>query len=106
MDFRYETKNEDRNFHKQRIAFIIINYNIIFIKNSEMSHWEYCESMNISKEVFNKLTRGYYLNGNIVFYKDNFIYDDKVIEEGLKYLYKIKEECKFDEANIYFRINC
>ena len=105
MDFRYETKKEARDFHKQRTAFIIINDKIIFIKNSEMSHWEYCQSINISKEIFNQLTRGYYLNGDIVFYKDNFTYDDNVIEEGLKYLYKIKEECNFDKANIYFRIN-
>ena len=102
MDFRYETKDKARDFHKRRIAFIIIDNNIHFIKNSGMSHWEVCERMNISKEIFNKLTRGFYLNGDIVFYKDNFIYDENVIEEGIKYLDIIKKECRIDKANIYF----
>lgn len=102
MDFRYETKDEVRNFHKQRVAFIIINNEIHFIKNSEESHWEYCQSLNISKETFNTLTRGYYFNGRIVFYNNNFTYDNNVIEEGLKYIVRIKEECNIDKAYIYF----
>ena len=102
MDYRYETKNEVRDFHKKRIAFIIINNKINFIKNSDLSHWEYCENLNISKDIFNTLTRGYYFNGRIVFYNDNFTYDNNVITEGLKYLVKIKEECKIDKADIYF----
>lgn len=102
MDFRYETKKGVRDFHKQRIAFVILNNEIYFIRNSEMSHWEYCQSINVTKEVFDSLTRGYYLNGNIVFYKDNFTYDNNVIAEGLKYLVRIKEECHIDKANIYF----
>ena len=33
MDYRYDTKKSIRDFHKQRIAFIIINDEIIFINN-------------------------------------------------------------------------
>ena len=102
MDYRYETKREVRDFHKQRIAFVIINNEIHFIKNSEMSHWEYCKNLSISKEIFNTLTRGYYYNGKIVFYNNNFTYDNNVIEEGLNYIVKIKEECNIDKAEIYF----
>lgn len=51
-----------------------------------MSHFEYCQTKGLNKEEFNKITRGYYLNKNLVFYKDNFIYDDDLIEESLKYL--------------------
>ena len=102
MDYRYETKNEVRDFHKQRIAFVIINNEIHFIKNSGMSHWEYCKSLNISKENFNTLTRGYYFDGRIVFYNNNFTYNNNVITEGLKYIVQIKEECKIDKADIYF----
>ncbi len=32
MDFRCETKDEARDFHKQRKAFIILNENLIFLK--------------------------------------------------------------------------
>ncbi len=29
MDFRYETKESDRDFHKKRVAFLIINNELI-----------------------------------------------------------------------------
>lgn len=32
MDYRYETKNEAREFHKQRTAFIIYENKIEFIE--------------------------------------------------------------------------
>ncbi len=102
MDYRYETKPEVRDFHKNRIAFVIIDNKINFIENSEMSHWEYCQTLNVSKEKFNELIRGYYYSQRVVFYKDNFTYDDNVIKEGLKYIVKIKEKCKFEKADIYF----
>lgn len=103
MDFRYETKDEARNFHKQRRAFIIMNNELEFIpKNSSMSHFEYCNSKGITKEEFNKITRGYYLNGNVVFYKDNFIYDEKVIEEALRFLDEISSKISVNEFAIYF----
>ena len=54
-----------------------------------MSHFEYCQTKGITKEEFNKITRGYYLDGKVVFYKDNFIYDDELINEGLSYLNEI-----------------
>lgn len=103
MDFRYETKDEAREFHSQRKAFIIMNDKLEFIPiNSSMSHWEYCKSKGLAKEKFNKITRGYYLNGNIVFYKDNFIYDEKVIKEGLAFLDEISSKISVDEFAIYF----
>ncbi len=102
MDYRYETKEEIMDFHKKRIAFIIINNELHFIKNGGLSHWEYCANMNITKEEFNKLIRGYYINNNVVFYKDNFIYDEDVINTSLKYLSKIKKECNVIRMNIYF----
>ena len=102
MDYRYETKKDVRDFHKNRMAFIIIDNIIHFIENSEMSHWEYCQSLNMSKEKFNELTRGYFFEGRIVFYKDNFTYDENVIKEALKFIIQIKEKYKFERADIYF----
>ncbi len=103
MDYRYETKDEARDFHKQRKAFVILNGTLEFLpKGSSMSHYEYCQTKGINKEEFNKITRGYYINGNLVFYKDNFIYDDKVIEESLNYINEIASTLELKEFDIYF----
>lgn len=103
MDYRYETKDEARDFHRQRKAFIILNNKLEFLPDgSAMSHFEYCQTKGVDKENFNKITRGYYLNGNLVFYKDNFIYDDNLINEALKYLKEISLKILTDEFEIYF----
>lgn len=104
IDFRYITKDESRDFHKMRRAFVIYNNQLLFIdKGSEMSHYEFCsKKLNLSKDIFNEITRGYYLDGNLVFYKDNFIFDEKVISESLKYVNQIKQSLNLTEAKIYF----
>ena len=103
MDYRYETKDEARDFHKQRKAFIILNGVLEFLpEGSTMSHYEYCQSKGLSKDEFNKITRGFYLNGNLIFYKDNFIYDDDLIKESLTHVNEIASILKLEEFNIYF----
>lgn len=103
MDYRYETKNEARDFHKQRRAFVIVNKKLDFLPlGSQMSHFEFCQSKGIDKERFNQLTRGYYLNSNLVFYKDNFIYDEFLIKEALDFVPEIAKELSLGELNIYF----
>ena len=103
MDYRYETKDEARDFHKQRKAFIILEGQIEFLpEGSSMSHYEYCQTKGLTKEEFNQITRGYYLNGNAVFYKDNFIYDDEVIENSLKVINEISKRINVEEFEIYF----
>ena len=103
MDYRYETKDGARDFYKQRKAFIILNDILEFLPyGSPMSHFEYCETKGLDKNSFNKITRGYYLNGNVVFYKDNFIFDENVINEALKYLEEISTKVSSNEFEIYF----
>ena len=103
MDYRYETKNEARDFHKSRRAFIIYDNCVEFLpQGSSMSHFEYCQSKGVSKDEFNNLVRGYYLNSNLVFYKDNFIYDDALIIEALKYIKIIAKILNESRFNIYF----
>ena len=103
MDYRYETKNEARDFHKQRRAFIILDNNLEFLpEGSSMSHFEYCQSKGMSKEQFNKITRGFYLIENAVFYKDNFIYDDSVIEEALEHISELANKLNIEKFEIYF----
>ena len=103
MDYRYETKDEARDFHKQRKAFIVLNNNLEFLpEGSSLSHFEYCKQKGLSKDEFNKITRGYYLNGNVIFYKNNFVYDDKLIDEALKYVNEISSKLNKPEFEIYF----
>lgn len=103
IDYRYETPNEIRDFHRRRRAFIILNGILEFLpENSTMSHFEYCESKGLDKKIFNKIIRGYYLNGKVVFYKDNFTYDEDLIKESLKYLKEISLKVSTAELEIYF----
>ena len=103
MDYRYETKDEARDFHKRRKAFVIINGKLEFLPaGSSMSHFEYCQTKGIDKETFNKITRGFYLEGNLIFYKDNFIYDEQLIEEALSHLNEIASILDLDGFDIYF----
>lgn len=103
MDYRYETKNEARNFHKERKAFIILKSILEFLpEGSAMSHYEYCATKGIDKDTFNQITRGYYIDGKLVFYKDNFIYDENLINEALRYIDEISQRIAKNEFDIYF----
>ena len=104
MDYRYETKDSARDFHRQRKAFIILDNKLEFLpEGTAMSHFEYCQTTKgLEKEAFNKITRGYFINGSLVFYKDNFIYDDAVINEGLKYIKEIASTISETQFEIYF----
>ena len=106
MDYRYEKKEESEIFHKLRRSFIIINGEVKYIpEGSTMSHFEFCSSIGMDKETFNKITRGYYLNGYVSFYKDNFIYDDEVISEALAHINEIAEHLSINNFDIYFGQN-
>lgn len=103
MDYRYDTKEEVRDFHRQRKAFIILNNVLEFLPDgSSMSHFEYCQTRGLDKESFNKITRGFYLNDKVIFYKDNFIFDDEVINEALNYLDEIAIKVSSNEFEIHF----
>ena len=43
-----------RNFHKKRIAFMIIDNEILFLEHSTMSHFEWYTSLNYKKGRFQK----------------------------------------------------
>ncbi len=48
------------------------------------------------------MVRGYYLDGDLVFYKDNFVYDEGVIQEALLFVNQIKSVLNLDEVKLYF----
>ena len=89
-----------RKFHKKRIAFMIINNEIIFLENSAMSHFEWYTSLNLKKEDFKNIVRGYIMDSRAVFYKGDFIYDDEVIEKAKEYGEIIKKKYNIKKLKI------
>ena len=96
-----EHKEKVENFHKSRIAFIIWKKQVMFLKNSTLSHLQWAQSLGIDKNEFNCLTRGYILNNDIVFYKGNFEFDEQVIEDAKIFANTIKTEFSLPYAKIY-----
>lgn len=95
------SKITEQEFHKSRVAFMIVENKIIYLENSTMSHIEWYLSLGYKKEEFDNVVRGYYRNGEIVFYKADFIYDDEVIEKAKKVNNDIKKYVNDKNANVY-----
>ncbi len=69
----------DKEFYQSGIAFIIYQGHIFYLKNSFLSHEEWCSALGINKDLYMKLVRGYIKNNEIVFYQGNFKYNEEVI---------------------------
>ena len=95
------TFNDDKDFHKERIAFMIVNDIPIYLKNSPLSHTQRAEELGISKEKFTTLTRGYYFNGNLVFYHRDWSFDEKTIADAKTYSKQIMEDNNISQAKVY-----
>lgn len=97
------SKNKEKiiTFHKERTAFIILDNKVVYLKNSELSHLQWAESLGIDETTFNSLTRGYVLNNNIVFYKGNFDFDKQVINHANKFAKQILNDCLLKTAKVY-----
>ena len=94
-------KITEQEFHKSRIAFMLIENKIIYLENSSMSHLEWYLSLGYEKEEFKNIIRGYYKEGKIVFYKDDFTYDNEVIEIAKKINDEIKKYANDKNAEVY-----
>ncbi len=94
-------KAKVESFHKSRIAFIILKKQVMFLKNSTLSHLQWTQSLGIDKNEFNQLTRGYVVNNDIVFYKGNFEFDEQTIEDAKNFSETIKKECSLTFAKVY-----
>ena len=102
-DFNNESNSDEvKAFHQKRIAFIIYQEKVFYIKDSTFSHWEFAQTLGISREEFDELCRGYYLDEKLIFYKGNFVYDDELIDFARKYFDEIKRELKLEKVNVYF----
>ena len=101
-NFSSKKEQEKTNvFHKQRTAFMIINNEIKFLQNSTKSHYNWAKEFNLTNDEFNKITRGYCLLNDIIFYKGNFEFDEQVIINANKFYNQIMTFCNLKTAKIY-----
>ena len=90
----------EKEFHKSRVAFLILNGEIHYLRNNEMSHTEWYDTLD-SNEDFSEITRGYVLNNNIVYYFGDFEYDGRTIEVAKKTHQKIAADNGLCEYSVY-----
>lgn len=80
----------EKDFHKNRVAFMIVENKLLFLENSEMSHFTWAKTLGIDEKHFEKLVRGFYKNNIATFYKGNFVYDAECIEVAKKFAKDVK----------------
>lgn len=84
--------NKEEVFHESRLAFMIIDDEILYLKNNKMSHKEWYFLLFNSLKNFNDVVRGYAKDDRIIYYKGDFEYDSEVIEVAKKTHNKIMDE--------------
>lgn len=92
---------KENEFHKKRIAFMIINDEVKYLIDSVMSHEEWFNSLNFNKEDFNTIIRGYYKDNKLIFYKGNFIVDDDVVRIAKEKKDEIIKELDLKDVTVY-----
>lgn len=66
---------------------------------------EWYKSLKYDLNKFDSVIRGYYREGNIVFYKGDFEYDEEVIEAAKKYGNDIKKYVNDKNAEVYVGVS-
>ena len=72
------------------ILFMIFNNEVKYLSNSNMDHKSWFISLGGKEEDYPNLIRGFINNGKIVFYKENFSYDEEVIRIAKRYAPSMK----------------
>ncbi len=91
----------EQKFHKSRIAFMIIDGELVYLSDSGMSHREWYVSLGLDESLFDSIVRGYYKSGKVLFYKGNFECDDEVINCAASYGNEVKEYVDDENALVY-----
>ncbi|MBR2828742.1 MAG: hypothetical protein IKE70_05875 [Bacilli bacterium] len=64
-----------------RIMFMVINDHVEYLKNNNYDHKEWYNTLGLDPNLYEKVIRGFIMNGKIIFFKGfNFNYDDEVIQ--------------------------
>lgn len=93
LHYKIEKMDRELEFHKSRIAFLVMDNEILYLENSPMSHKEWYLSLGYKEENFNHVIRGYLKDNKLVYYKGDFMYDDEVIQKALETEDIIKKHC-------------
>ncbi len=93
--------NGERDFHINRIAFIIVDNEIKYLRNSSLSHKEWCLSLGISDESYNNLVRGYIKDNEIVYYQGDFKYNDYVIKVCTDTYERVAKDNNLKDYSVY-----
>ena len=72
------------------ILFMIFNNEVKYLNNSNMDHREWFLSLGGNPDDYPNLIRGFISNGKIVFYKNNFSYDEEVVKAAKRYAPSMK----------------
>ncbi|GAA0101488.1 hypothetical protein UT300012_22030 [Paraclostridium bifermentans] len=90
---------EAKEFHRQRIAFAIVNGEVLYLENSELSHigWLVGSGL-VTAEEFIHVTRGYYKDGIIAFYSGNFKGGTTVERDALEHVESIIDYLDINEV--------
>lgn len=91
----------EESFHTQRVAFIIVEGEIKYLRDSKMSHKEWCDTLGISDEYFDTMIRSYIYNGDIVYYYGDFKYDERTINVATDTYEKIAADNGMINYSVY-----
>jgi len=94
----------EREFHKSRFAFMIINDKLLFLANSPLSHKEWFETLKTDAD-FDKVNRGYYKDGKIIVYKADFTFDNETIQVAQTYYKAICKRANSAQAELWCGVN-
>lgn len=72
------------------VLFMIFNNEVKYLNNNSMDHREWFISLGGNIDDYPNLVRGFISNGKIVFYKNNFSYDEEVIKAAKIYAPSMK----------------
>ena len=80
---------------------MIVKGKLLFLENSAMSHFEWARTLGVDEKTFEQLVRGYYKDGEIVFYKGNFVYDDECVRQAQRFATKIKTRANQTKVKVW-----
>lgn len=103
-----KNKQKEQEFHKSRVAFLIVKNKIMFLENSTMSHYDWAKSLGQKKfdmKNFDKTTRGYFFANNIYFYSGNFDVTEQVIADAKKFTHEICEKYNISNPKVFGGMN-
>lgn len=85
-----------------RVMFMIINQQIIFLVDDTKDHREWYLSLGYPPDSFESIIRGYIVDNKIVFFKgSNFQYDEEVIKAAYNYTSIIRSQMNNPNLEVY-----